>query len=56
MKTIGWAAINYTIHDAYTFGALVLLVAGEFAAAYVSGRRVKPDLRKKLSSRRLSRN
>ena len=54
MKTIGWAAIICTVHDAYTFGALVLLVAGELAAAYVSGRRVKPDVREKLSSRRLS--
>jgi hypothetical protein len=54
MKTLGWAAIVYSVHDAYTFGALVLLVAGELTAAYVSGRRVKPDGRKKLSSRRLS--
>jgi len=54
MKTIGWAAIIYTVHDAYTFGALVLLVAGELAAAYVSDKRLKPDVRKKLSSRRLS--
>jgi hypothetical protein len=56
MKTIGWAAIVYSVHDAYTFGALVLLVAGELAAAYASGRRVKPNVRKKLSTRRLSRN
>ncbi len=41
MKTIGWAAVIYTIHDAYTFGALVLLVAGEIAAAHVAGRRRK---------------
>lgn len=54
MKTIGWAAIIYTVHDAYTFGALVLLVVGELAAAYVSGKRLKPDVRKKLSPRRLS--
>jgi hypothetical protein len=54
MKTLGWAAIVYSVHDTYTFGALVLLVAGELAAAYVSGKRVKPDVRKKLSSRRLS--
>lgn len=54
MKTIGWAAIIFTVHDLYSFGALVLLVAGELAAAYVSGRRVKPDVSKKFSSRRLS--
>ena len=28
MKTIGWAAIVYSVHDAYTFGALVVLIAG----------------------------
>lgn len=55
MKTIGWAAIIYTVHDAYTFGALVLLVAGELAAAYVSGPRAKLDIRKKSNSRRLTR-
>jgi hypothetical protein len=32
MKTIGWAAIIFTVRDAYTFGALVLLIAGEIAA------------------------
>jgi len=47
MKTIGWAAIICTVHDAYTFGALVLLVAGELAAVYVSRKRLKPDVRKK---------
>src|SRR5262245_7194762 len=36
MKTIGWAAIVYSVHDAYTFGALVLLIAGEIAVSYVS--------------------
>lgn len=54
MKTIGSAAIICTVHDLYSFGALILLVAGELASAYVSGRRVKSDIRKKLSSRRLS--
>lgn len=39
MKTIGWAAIVYSVHDAYTFGALVLLIAGEIAVSYVSRRR-----------------
>jgi hypothetical protein len=33
MKTLGWAAIVYSVHDAYTFGALVLLIAGELAVA-----------------------
>lgn len=31
MKTIGWAAIVYSVHDAYTFGALVVLIVGELA-------------------------
>jgi hypothetical protein len=39
MKTIGWAAIVYSVHDAYTFGALVLLIAGEIALTHVSRRR-----------------
>jgi hypothetical protein len=47
MKTIGWAAIVYSVHDPYTFGALVLLVAGELAAAYVSGRKPSRTARKK---------
>ncbi|SFN38036.1 hypothetical protein SAMN05216573_11268 [Bradyrhizobium sp. Rc3b] len=38
MKTIGWAAIIYNIHDAYTFGAVVLLIAGEIALACLSRR------------------
>lgn len=57
MKTLGWAAIVYSVHDAYTFGALVLLIAGEVAVAHVSRRR--PTSRRglyfrKLSSRRIS--
>jgi hypothetical protein len=39
MKTFGWAAIIYSIHDAYTFGALVLLIAGELAVTWVSRRK-----------------
>ncbi|WP_275949203.1 hypothetical protein [Bradyrhizobium septentrionale] len=39
MKTIGWAAIIYNIHDAYTFGALVLLIAGEIVLARLVRRR-----------------
>jgi hypothetical protein len=38
MKTIGWAAIVYSVHDAYTFGALVVLIAGELAVTYASKR------------------
>jgi hypothetical protein len=39
MKTIGWAAIVYSIHDAYTFGALIVLIAGELALTYISNRK-----------------
>ena len=39
MKTIGWAAIVYSVHDAYTFGALVVLIIGELASVYLSKRR-----------------
>jgi hypothetical protein len=35
MKTLGWAAIVYSVHDAYTFGALVLLIAGEIMVTFV---------------------
>jgi hypothetical protein len=45
MKTLGWAAIVYSVHDAYTFAALVLLIAGELSAAYVS-RRKSPSRRR----------
>jgi hypothetical protein len=41
MKTIGWAAIIYSIHDPLSFAALVILVAGELAAAHISKRRRK---------------
>jgi len=46
MKTIGWAAIVYSIHDAYTFGALVVLIAGEIAVTYASKHR--QPVRRKL--------
>ena len=36
MKTIGWAAIIYSIHDPLTFGALVALIAGELAVTQLS--------------------
>jgi hypothetical protein len=39
MKTLGWAAIVYSVHDAYTFGALVLLVAGELAVTQLAKRK-----------------
>jgi hypothetical protein len=29
MKTIGWAEVLYSVYDAYTFGALVALIAEE---------------------------
>jgi hypothetical protein len=41
MKTIGWAAIIYNIHDPLTFGALVVLIAGELAVTHLSKRRRK---------------
>jgi hypothetical protein len=59
MKTLGWAAIVYSVHDVYTFGALVLLIAGEITVTFVS--RHRPQRRtplsfQKLKQRRLSRN
>jgi hypothetical protein len=39
MKTIGWAAIVYSVHDAYTFGALIVLIAGELAVAQLAKRK-----------------
>jgi hypothetical protein len=39
MKTLGWAAIVYSVHDAYTFGALVLLIAGELAITRLAKRK-----------------
>jgi hypothetical protein len=39
MKTLGWAAIVYSVHDAYTFGALVLLIAGELAVTRLAKRK-----------------
>jgi hypothetical protein len=52
MKTIGWAAIIYTVHDAYTFGALCLLIAGEIGAAYL--RKPAPRRATNIKSRALS--
>jgi hypothetical protein len=39
MKTLGWAAIVYSVHDVYTFGALVVLIAGELAITQLSKRK-----------------
>jgi hypothetical protein len=41
MKTIGWAAIIYNVHDALTFGAVLLLIAGECTAMHIANRRPK---------------
>lgn len=43
MKTIGWAAIIYNVHDALTFGAVLLLIIGECTAAYIAN--LKPKRR-----------
>jgi hypothetical protein len=45
MKTLGWAAIVYSVHDAYTFGALIVLIAGEVAVTQLSKRKPKRELR-----------
>jgi hypothetical protein len=34
MKTIGWVAIIYNVHDVLTFGAVLLLIIGECAVTY----------------------
>lgn len=36
MKTIGWAAIIYSIHDFWTLSALALLIVGELVLAWLS--------------------
>lgn len=36
MKTIGWAAIVYSVHDVYTFGALLVLIIGELAVTQLA--------------------
>lgn len=36
MKTLGWAAIVYSVHDAYTLTALLLLIAGEIALSLLA--------------------
>ena len=39
MKTIGWAAIIYNVHDALTFSAVLMLIVGECTAAYITSRK-----------------
>jgi hypothetical protein len=39
MKIIGWAAIISHVNNAYSLGALLLLIAAEFACEYVKKRR-----------------
>jgi hypothetical protein len=39
MKTIGWAAIIYNVHDALTFGAVCLLIVGECTVTYIANRK-----------------
>jgi hypothetical protein len=39
MKTIGSAAIIYSVHDALTFSAVLLLIVGEYIASCKPRRR-----------------
>jgi hypothetical protein len=39
MKTLGWAAIIYNVHDALTFFAVFMLIVGECTAAYIANRK-----------------
>jgi len=39
MKTIGWAAIIYNVHDALTFSAVFLLIIGECTVTYIVNRK-----------------
>jgi hypothetical protein len=39
MKTLGWAAIIYNVHDALTFSAVLTLVIGECTATYIANRK-----------------
>ena len=36
MKTLGWAAIIYNVHDALTFGIALALIVGECTSTYIS--------------------
>jgi hypothetical protein len=36
MKTIGWAAIIYSVHDFWTLSALALLIVGQLVLAPIS--------------------
>jgi len=39
LKTLGWAAIIYNVHDALTFFAVFMLIVGECTAAYIANRK-----------------
>jgi hypothetical protein len=39
MKTAGWAAIIYNVHDALTFSAALMLIVGECMATYIANRK-----------------
>jgi hypothetical protein len=39
MKTIGWAAIIYNVHDLLTFSAVLVLIAGECLITYITHRK-----------------
>jgi hypothetical protein len=41
MKTIGWAAIIYNVHDALTFCVVLLLIVGECTATYIAKQKPK---------------
>ena len=41
MKTIGWAAVIYNVHDALTFCAVLLLIVGECTATYIAHQKPK---------------
>jgi hypothetical protein len=39
MKTLGWAAIIYNVHDALTFSAVLMLIVGECTVTYIANRK-----------------
>jgi hypothetical protein len=56
MKTIGWAAIIYSVHDFWTLSALALLIVGEFGLArLLRPRKNPPRLTSCLPSTRILR-
>jgi hypothetical protein len=52
MKTIGWAAIIYNVHDALTFGAVCLLIVGECTVTYIANRKPQAAESRNASRRR----